>query len=150
MMRRLRAFFLALKMTLRGQSPRPAHFAPLENWMAAVDSQLTLVLAAAEAQGLDKNRRQALQLKLDGRMTSLEQSLQMLRHNLRNEYPRLIRLNDAYSMMVVQSLNMNDQYRISRFLEAQLIESVALRQALAGLRERLLEPPQIQMPAEQA
>lgn len=150
MMRTLRAFFLALKMTLRGQSPRPAHFAPLETWMAAVDSQLTLVLAAAEAQGLDKNRRQALQLKLDGRMTSLEQSLQMLRHNLQNEYPRLIRLNDAYSMMVVQSLNMNDQYRVSRFLEAQLIESTALRQALAGLRERLLDLPQIHMPAEQA
>ncbi len=146
MSRAIRAFFLALKMALRGESLAPAHFQPLTDWMDAVEAQLALVLATADKQGLDQVQRQALQLKLDGRLTSLEQSLQMLRHNLKNEYPRLIRLNDGYSMMVVQSINMNDQYRVSRFLEDDLIGSAPLRQALVDLNERLLNLPQIDFP----
>ncbi len=146
MSRAIRAFFLALKMALRGESFAPAHFQPLTDWMDAVEAQLALVLATADKQGLDQVQRQALQLKLDGRLTSLEQSLQMLRHNLKNEYPRLIRLNDSYSMMVVQSLNMNDQYRISRFLVDGGIKSGALRRSLSDLNERLLNLPQIDYP----
>lgn len=146
MSRAIRAFFLALKMALRGESLAPAHFQPLTDWMDAVESQLALVLDTADEYGLDQDQRQALRLKLDGRLTSLEQSLQMLRHNLKNEYPRLIRLNDGYSMVVVQSINMNDQYRVSRFLEAGFIESQPLRQALEDLNERLLNLPQIDFP----
>ncbi len=146
MKRAIRAFLRALGMTLRGESFAPAHFQPLLAWMDAVEAQLRVVLHSAEQQGLNQSQRQALQLKLDGRMTSLEQSLQMLRHNLKNEYPRLIRLNDSYSMMVVQSLNLNDQYRISRFLADGGIKSGALRQSLADLNERLLNLPQVNYP----
>ncbi len=147
MNRAIRAFFRALRMTLRGESYLPAHYRPLTAWMDAVGSQLSLVLDTADEHGFDQDRRQDLRLKLDGRLTSFEQSLQMLRHNLKNEYPRLIRLNDPYSMMVVGSINMNDQYRVSRFLEDGLIESHPLRQALEDLNERLLELPQIEFPA---
>ncbi len=146
MKRALRAFFRALQMTLRGESLAPAHYRPLTAWMDGVGSQLSLVLETADEQGFAQDQRQNLRLKLDGRLTSFEQSLQMLRHNLKNEYPRLIRLNDPYSMMVVQSINMNDQYRLSRFLEDGLIESLPLRQALEDLNERLLNLPQIKFP----
>lgn len=146
MKRTLSAFFRALQMTLRGGRYAPAHYRPLEDWMDAVGSQLSLVFRTADAHGLDQDQRQALQIRLDGRPTSLEQSLQMLRHNLKNEFPRLIRLNDAYSMMVVQSINMNDQYRVSRFLEDGVIESEALREALADLDRRLMNLPQIEFP----
>lgn len=146
MSRAIRALFRALRMTLRGESHPLAHYRPLIAWMDAVGSQLSLALDTADEQGFDQDRRQDLRLKLDGRLTSLEQSLQMLRHNLKNEYPRLIRLNDPYSMMVVGSINMNDQYRVSRFLEAGLIESDPLRQALEDLNARLLELPQIEFP----
>ena len=70
----------------------------------------------------------------------------MLRHNLKNEYPRLIRLDDRYTLMVVQSINLNDQYRVSRFLADGVIESSSLRQALEGLNERLLNLPQLEYP----
>ncbi|MCY4071031.1 MAG: hypothetical protein OXG60_07010 [Chloroflexi bacterium] len=149
MSRAIRAFFRALKMALRGESLTPAHYRPLTAWMDGVESQLSLVLDTADEHGFDQDRRQDLQLKLDGRLTSLEQSLQMLRHNLKNEYPRLIRLNDRYSMMVVQSINMNDQYRVSRFLEDGAIESDPLRQALEDLNQRLLNLPQIEFPASE-
>ena len=67
----------------------------------------------------------SLSLKLDGRPVTLLRSLDMLRHNLVNEYPRLIRLDDPFSMMVVQSSNFNDQYRLSQFLDADMLESPA-------------------------
>ncbi len=149
MSRAIRAFFRALQLTLRRESLAPAHYRPLTAWMDAVGSQLSLVLDTADEHGFDQDRRQDLRLKLDGRLTSLEQSLQMLRHNLKNEYPRLIRLNDAYSMMVVQSINMNDQYRVSRFLEDGAIESGPLRQALEDLNQRLLNLPQIEFPGSE-
>lgn len=146
MSRAIRAFFRALRLALRGESLVPAHYRPLTAWMDAVWSQVSLVLDTADEHGLDQDRRQELRLKLDGRLTSFEQSLQMLRHNLKNEYPRLIQLNDGYSMMVVQSINMNDQYRVSRFLEDGVIESDPLRHALEDLNERLLDLPQINFP----
>ena len=114
--------------------------------MDAVGSQLALVIESADAQGFDGGQRQNLRLKLDGRLTSFEQTLQMLRHNLQNEYPRLIILNDRYSMMVLQSINLNDQYRMLRFLEDGAIEPGPLRQALKGLNECLLNLPQIEYP----
>ncbi|MCY4021702.1 MAG: hypothetical protein OXG39_20045 [Chloroflexi bacterium] len=146
MKRAIGTFFRALQIALRGESLVPAPYRPLAAWMDAVESHLSLVLDTAEAHGFDHCQRQDLQLKLDGRLTSLEQSLQMLRHNLKNEYPRLMRLNDPYSMMVVQSINMNDQYRVSRFLEDGMIESNALRHALEDLNQRLLNLPQIEFP----
>ena len=91
MIRTVRAFFRALQISLRGESLAPVHYRPLEAWMDAVGSQLALVIESADAQGFDRGQRQNLRLKLDGRLTSFEQTLQMLRHNLQNEYPRLIR-----------------------------------------------------------
>ena len=143
MMRVLRAFFKALQLTLRGESLTPAKFRPLEIWIATGRSQLSLVIEAAEAKGVGQQQRQALQLKLDGRMTSLQQTLDMLQHNFVNEYPRLIRLNDNYSMLVAQSINMNDQYRLSSFLSENVIESQELRRALAGLHDHLLNLPTV-------
>ena len=141
MIRFARAFFQALRLTLRGEAPRPAHFRPLEGWIATGLSLETNVRAAAQAERLDLA---ALQLKLDGRPTSLESSLAMLRHSLVNEYPRLMRLDDPYSMMVVQSSNLNDQYRVSQFLAAEALRSPALRRALAALAAHLSHLPEIE------
>lgn len=146
MMRAARALARALYMSLRGESIAPAHYQALEAWMDAVGSELSTVIKSADAAGFDQYRRQNLQLKLDGRLTSFEQTLEMIRHNLQNEYPRLIRLDDRYSMMVVGAINMNDQYRVGRFLEDSLIKDGPLRQALESLNERLLNLPEIAFP----
>lgn len=143
MMRFLRAFREALRLTLRGETPTPAHFLPLAEWSAAGLRKLNAARQAAEADGQDLEH---IALKLDGRPTSLEQTLQMLRHNLVNEYPRLMRLDDPFSMLVVQSSNMNDQYRLSQFLEQDAIQSKALRGALAELERHLRELPAIDRP----
>lgn len=143
MMRFFRALGRALWLTMRGQTLTPARYRPLERWNAAGLRLVAQVYAAAERERIELD---ALQLKLDGRPTSLARSLQMVRHNLVNEYPRLLRLDDPYSMTVVQSSNLNDQYRVAQFLEAELAGAADLRQALDDLNEHLRELPQIEPP----
>lgn len=143
MIRFARAFLGALRLTLRGESPSPAHYRPLEAWIAA---GLTRLEKAEEAAAADRVHLAALRLKLDGRPTSLDTTLNMLRHNLIEAYPRLIRLDDPHSMTVVQSSNLNDQYRVAQFAASDAISSAALRQALADLNRHLLSLPSIETP----
>lgn len=143
MIRIARAFIQALRMTLRGESLTPAHYRPLEPWIADGLSKLERAERAAAAERVDLS---ALRLKLDGRPTSLETTLKMLRHNFTEEYPHLIRLDDPYSMTVVQSSNMNDQYRIAQFAADDAISSAALRRALDDLNAHLLNLPAVERP----
>ena len=124
----------ALWLSLRRQSVTPARFRPLEAWIEATLAALSNVEGAAASADLDLS---APQLMLDGRETSLDISLAMLRHNLVEEYPRLIRLDDPHSMTVVQSSNLNDHYRIGQFADAPAIQSAAVRRALDDLRAQL-------------
>ena len=143
MMRFARAFLQALRLTLRGESLTPAHFRPLEAW---IDEGMSLLQQVNNAVDAERIECASLQLKLDGRMTSLESTLGMVRHNLVNEYPRLIRLDDPYSLTVIQSSNMNDQYRVGQFAAAEAISSAGLRRALDDLHEHLLNLPTIERP----
>lgn len=141
MIRFARAFLQALRLTLRGESLSPVRFRPLEAWIGDGLTLLDQAERAAAAEGIDLA---ALELKLDGRPTSLDTALLMLRHNLIEEYPRLIRLDDPHSMTVVQSSNMNDQYRVGQFAESDAISSAALRRALQDLNAHLLKLPAIE------
>lgn len=143
MIRFVRAFIQALRMTLRGESLTPPHYRALEDWIA---TSMTLLAEAERAAAAANVDAAALRLKLDGRQTSLETSLAMLRHNLLEEYPRLIRLDDPHSMTVVQSSNLNDQYRIGQFAAADALSSPALRRALDELNDHLRNLPRIEMP----
>ena len=138
MMRFLRALLQALRLTLRGESLTPARYRPLEAWIARGLELLRQVERTAAAQRVDPA---ALQLKLDGRPITLERTLQMVRHNLVNEYPRLIRLDDAYSMTVIGASNMNDQYRVAQFLAVEALPAET-RSALAALDAHLQALPQ--------
>lgn len=147
MIRFLRACLQALRMTLRGEAFTPAHYQPLQTWIATGLEMLATVQQLAHESALDLDR---LTLKLDGRPTSLARSLEMVRHNFVNEYPRLMRLDDPYSMMVVQSSNLNDQYRLSQFLASESLADAEIRAALNSLNDHLLKLPQVEGPQEQA
>ena len=144
MMRRFRAFVKAVQMTLRDKRAVPSHFQPLERWMDAGLQKAARVTAAADAHQINRAQRKDIQLKLDGRITSLEQTLEMVRHNLVNVYPRLMQLDDPYSMMVIQSSNINDQYRVSQFARCDAIASAELKQALEELERHLIDLPSIE------
>ncbi len=143
MIRFARAFIQALRLTIRGESLTPPHFRALEDWIAISTTLLDNAERAAAAANVEPA---TLRLKLDGRQTSLETSLAMLRHNLLEEYPRLIRLDDPHSMTVVQSSNLNDQYRIAQFAAADALSPSALRRALNELKTHLQNLPAIDRP----
>ena len=82
MIRFLRVLTEALRLTLRGETLTPARYRPLEVWIARGLELLQQVERTTAAQRVDPA---ALQLKLDGRPTSLERTLQMVRHNLVND-----------------------------------------------------------------
>ena len=145
-MRKLRAVFTALKMTLSGESLTPPHLRPLESWIDEALRRLDQTLRAADARGIKESSRRTIVLEIDGRPTDLELALQMLRHNLVNEYPRLLRLDEPQAIMVVQASNMNDQYRIGRFLTDDVIESANLKRALEALHAHLLALPALESP----
>ena len=147
MIRFARAFIQALRLTLRGESLTPAHYRPLESW---IQTGLGLLAGAERAAALERIDLTTLQLKLDGRPTSLETTLRMLRHNLTEEYPRLIRLDDPHSLTVIQSSNMNDQYRVGQFAAADLIASTTLCRTLDDLSAHLLNLPAIERPQSDA
>ena len=147
MIRYARAFIHALRLTLRGESLTPPRYRPLEAWIEAGSTKLKRAEQVAAAERVDLS---ALRLPLDGRPTSIETTLAMLRHNLTDVYPRLIRLDDPHSMTVVQSSNMNDQYRVAQFAAADALSSLALRQALEELNEHLLNLPAMEAPQSDA
>ncbi|MCY3834661.1 MAG: hypothetical protein OXG85_16745 [Chloroflexi bacterium] len=140
MIRFARAFFQALRLTLRGESLPGARYKPLETWIA---QGLTLLETAEKLSVTEHVSWATLRLKLDGRPTSLDTTLAMLRHNLVDEYPRLMRLDDPHSLTVIQSSNLNDQYRVDQFAEADAVASPALRRALAELSQHLSNLPSI-------
>lgn len=148
MMRPIRAFVKALQMTLKGETITRSHYQPLEAWIDAGLGMLASVITTADANGLPQEQRTQIKLKLDGHMTSFEQTLQMVRHNWINEYPKLIRLDDPYTMMVVQSSNMNDQYRVGRFATAEEITSLEVKTSLEALNEHLMNLPTVERPEE--
>lgn len=146
MMRPIRAFVKALQMTIKGETITPSHYQPLEVWIDAGLGILASVVTTADANDLSQDQRTQVKLKLDGHMTSLEQTLQMVRHNWINEYPKLIQLDDPYTMMVIQSSNMNDQYRVGRFATADEISSSEVKARLEALNEHLMNLPTIERP----
>lgn len=150
MMRLLRAIITALKMTVRGESLTPAHLRPLEDWIDEALRRLDETICAADARGIKASSRRAIALEIDGRPTDLELVLQMLRHNLVNEYPRLLRLDEPQAILVIQASNMNDEYRIGRFLTDDVIESADLKRALEALNAHLLTLPALESPDSDA
>jgi len=151
MMRYVRAFIKALQMTARGETidptpQTPSHYEPLESWINTGLQKLARVKTTADSNGLTQDRRETMTLKLDGRETNFEQTLQMVRHNMVTEYPKLIQLDDSYTMMVVQSSNMNDQYRVGQFMLSDDLTVPEVKQALEALNEHLMNLPTIKRP----
>lgn len=142
-MRYVSAFFRAVQMTAKGESLTPPHFRPLEEWIALGLQKLNLLEQLADANGLSSEQREEIELKIDGRQMTMGRILLMLRHNFQTEYPRLIKFNDDFSPIVIQSSNFNDQYRIQRLLDAHIVTEPNIYTALQDLSEHLYQLPEV-------
>ena len=138
MLRYLRAIFIALRMTLRGETVPPSSpHREIAAWALEGARLVDRLYAAAEQQGLDSTTRHALHIRIDGRDTSVEVLLGTLRHHMREEYPYLIRYHPSNHMIAIQANTFNDQYRIERLQALPQFQAAALQSALAALRDHL-------------
>lgn len=137
--RYVRAFFIALRMTLRGETPPPPPNAPLREWMAQGLSRIEQVEALAARQQIDPA---AVVLHLDRRDIRMSTILATVRHHMTNEYPLLLRTPSAQSLNLLYANNMDDHYRVSRLEAAPDLAGTPVQNAVVALAAHLEAIPQ--------
>jgi hypothetical protein len=139
--RYLRAFFIALVMTLRGQKPPSPRHPELSAWTRQSALLVRAVAAAADRQGLDRPARQRLVLKIDRRDISAETILSTVEHHAAREFPSLLAQPGTFNLAAVQASNVNDRYWLSRLQTLPEFQSPALQAALRQLDAHLQAIP---------
>ncbi|MCU0463813.1 MAG: hypothetical protein MUF38_04515 [Anaerolineae bacterium] len=131
MMRYLRAFVGALKMTLRGEAPPPAPTSPLREWMGETLRRTDALLKACEASGMDEAARKAVVQVVEGRRVNLNTVLLTIRFHAAQEYPTLLSSVNNQALGALYGSNTNDHFLLMRFLSRlDKPEIVAAAQAL--------------------
>lgn len=133
MIRYLRAFVVALGMTLRGQRPPPP--TPLEAWMTQTEALVDAVCKAADQAGLVTAQRKVLKLRIEGRDVSLDAVLGGVKFHVTQEYRYLLRHPTEHSLTAIYASNLNDQFRVARF--SALVTAPGVQAALEALTRHL-------------
>lgn len=141
-LRYVRAFWKALRLTLRGEtiSDSPVHQPRLREWMRESVRAVDGVRAAQDRAGTTLEQRKEIMLHIDKRDLRMETALQTIRHHLTVEYPYLLKQYTRFSVMTIQASNLNDQYLATRFAELETLPS-SVRDALVALRDHLAAIP---------
>ena len=136
--RYMRAFFIALRMTLRGETPPPSPHTALHEWMSQGVQRVDhlLELAARHAVG-----PAAVVLKVDMRSISMATILQIVRYHLAEEYPVLLREAPSQSMTILHATNLDDHHRLTRLENAPELSGTPLPQFVAALGAHLEAVP---------
>lgn len=141
MIRFIRAFFIALRMTLRGETIAPQR-PMLRAWIQQANRLLDTVYATADKHGFKIQRRATLTLMIDRRDISMETILAGVRHNLTREYPYLLRQPDnRQNLNAIYATNMNDQFRVQRLADADIVDSPPVQTAITALANHLAAIP---------
>lgn len=139
MRRYLRAFMVALRMTLRGEQPPPPKHAELRLWMKEALRLTDAVLSSADVHRMPLKVREELRLIIDRRPISMETILKGVRYHLTEEYPHVLKNDEAYGLTVIYSSNLNDQFRVARL--AETLENPPVKAAAQALAAWLAAIP---------
>ncbi len=144
MMRYIRAFWTALQMTLRGDSPPPDPYANLSEWMEQAIRLVGAVIKAANALKLDAAALKTIKVRVDGRDTNVDVILAAINHHMNEEYPYLLRHMTRNNINAIHASNLNDVYRVSSLIDLPALQDAAIQQSLTILKDHLEKiPPQI-------
>ena len=137
-MRYIRAFWQALILTIRGKtisSPKTE----FDQWC----QKSTKLLEQVEQSLIDQVEQptEGVELKIDGRTTTAKVVLDILKHNLSEEYPRLLALQDEYQNLVIQATNVDDQHRIQKLQEVAVFQNPNIQTKLKELVAHLDKMP---------
>jgi hypothetical protein len=144
--RYLRAFWGALRLTMRGEkiAPPPMPASPLTAWISQYASLVDAVLRTANQNGIDQATRKQVKLRLDGRQMSLETALLTLKFHAAEEYPSLVRQGEGRGVQnTLYATNMNDRYWISKMAEAPEMQKPDVQAALSALDSHLDSIPRL-------
>lgn len=141
MLRYARAFVLAVKLTLRGESAPPPPYAPLRRWTEQVQAQVAAVYRAADQHGLDRAARQQIVIKADGREMTMQVILDGVAYHASQEYPYLLRDLTEHSVTAIYASNMNDQFYVASLQNAEALQESPVLAAVASLAEQLRAIP---------
>ncbi len=110
--RYIQAFWGALRMTMRGETIKPAPPpSPLAEWVTEYARRIKTLLEAADQNGLDTTARKQIKLRLDGRQMSLDTVLLSLQFHATEEYTSLLRQGINQNILnTIYATNMNDHY----------------------------------------
>lgn len=136
MMRYIRAFWTALKMTLRGERlSRP--YEPLWQWVEEGGKLAKSALQTADANGMPQPVRQQGRLKIEGRDMSMDVILSTVAYHMEQEYPHLLVSGSAHTLTAIYASNMNDQYYVRRLGDSNLIDNPDIQRAVKSLDDHL-------------
>ncbi|MDX2078920.1 MAG: hypothetical protein SFZ02_20980 [bacterium] len=123
-----------------GKPPEEANI-PYRRWTERTNALVTAVFAVADKEAISVATRESLKIKVDGREMSLQTLLQAIAYHAKEEYAYLLKNFTDNSLMTIQATNLNDEYALSRFIEAELIKSEAVLKALTNLHTHLKQVP---------
>ncbi len=140
--RTIRAFFLALKMTLKGEALQPAElrYPQLDAWRKRALQLANAVLQTATINGMDHAAREAFTVMINHRPMSMEVILQATRHNMHLEYPMLMEARIGHNLTTLYAMNLDDGYRVSQLATADELDPT-IKAALRELAEHLQAIP---------
>jgi len=139
MMRYIRAFFTALKLTLSGEAPATLAYQPLIDWLETTHQHAETVLEVADENGFDANKRKALTIMADGREQSMETIIKAVAYHTGEEYPYMLKHMTEHTITAIYASNMNDQYLVLRLAEkVQTDDALApIYKAIRALQDQL-------------
>lgn len=145
--RYVKAFWGALRMTIRGEkiTPTPVPSSPLTTWINQYLSLVDSVVRTTDQNGIDQATRKQIKLRLDGRQMSLETALLTLKFHATEEYPSLVRQGTEGRGVqnTLYATNMNDRYWISRMAENPELQKTDVQAALSALDKHLENIPRL-------
>lgn len=131
MFRYIRAFFVALKLTLQGeqislmnQTDHPA----LAHWAETSGQLVRKVLKTCETGGFPLEARKAITVQADGRTLTMETILQAVHYHATQEYPHLLKHGGDHGLTAIYASNLNDQYYVLRLSETLKADAVLMHE----------------------
>lgn len=146
LLRYLRAFWGALRMTLRGEVYKPPVLpqSPIVIWINQYALLVNAILRSANQNGVEQDRRKQITLRVDGRAMSLETALMTLKFHAEEEYPSLVRAGNGRGVQnTLYATNMNDRYWVSQMLKEAALQKPDVQKALADLDAHLDSIPRL-------
>ena len=141
MIKAISAFFTTLKLMLSGENVTVAH-PKLWKWIETGQPLIAVVIKSANESDMDAEVRKGIQIKVDGRDTSMEVALGGIHYHLHEDYPHVLRDYTAYSVTAIYANNMNDQYALDKLSAHEAIQAnQAVLTAITRLKEHLNNIP---------